>query len=117
MLLFLSNVGLYNPLPVRDAPWLDMSMDFVLDLPRKQQAIDSIFVVVDKFSKIAQFIAYQNTIDASWVAQLYFNEVVRLHDIPRSITSDRHVKFMSNFWKSLRGRMRTQLKFSSVYHL
>jgi len=109
------NVGLYTPFLVLVAPWLDISMDFVLGLPCTQRAMDSIFVV-DRFSKMIYFIACRKTMDASWVASLYFNQVVCLHGIPRFITSDRNVKFTSNFWKNLWGRMGTQLNFGNAYY-
>ncbi|KAE8704792.1 hypothetical protein F3Y22_tig00110437pilonHSYRG00001 [Hibiscus syriacus] len=47
---------------------------------------------------------------------IYFKEIVRLHGVPRSITSDRDTKFISHFWKSLWGKLGTQLNFSSAYH-
>jgi len=77
--------GLYTPSPVLDSPWIDISMDFVLGFTRTQGGKDSIFVVVDKFSKNGSLYS------------LFFREVVRLHGLPRSIVSDRDTKFLSHF--------------------
>ncbi|PKI67468.1 hypothetical protein CRG98_012052 [Punica granatum] len=65
---------------------------------------------------MAHFVPCLKTLDASHVADLYFKDIVKLHGIPKTITSNRDSKFMSHFWQMLWRKLEATLQFSSLHH-
>ena len=65
---------------------------------------------------MTHFIPCSKTSDASKIAKLYFNEIFKLYGLPKTIVSNRDVRFMSYFWKTLWHLVGTKLKFSVAYH-
>jgi hypothetical protein len=110
------NTGLYQPLPIPERLWDAVSMDFILGLPRTQRGCYSIFVVVDKFLKMAHLIPCQKPNDANHIVNLFFKEVVRLHGLPRSIIYDWDTKFIGYFWITFWKNLGKILSFRSAYH-
>ena len=73
-------------------------------------------VVVDKLRKPAHFIHVQSTYKAVQIANIFMQNVFKLHGLPKMIISDWEVKFMSAFWKALFEGLGTQLHFNTAYH-
>ena len=105
------NTGLYTPLPVPHEPWKDVSMDFVLGLPRTTRGHDSILVVVDGFLRWYILFRVTKPMMLHMLLNYFFRQVVKLHGLPSTIVSTRDVKFVSYFWKNIWKLFGTTLKF------
>jgi hypothetical protein len=107
--------GLLLPLPVPQAVWSDIGLDFIEALPRVGGK-SVILTVVDRFSKYCHFIPLSHPYSDESVAQAFFGEIVRLHGIPQSMVSDRDSVFTSAFWKELMRLIGTKLHMTSAFH-
>ncbi|GJT57106.1 putative nucleotidyltransferase, ribonuclease H, partial [Tanacetum coccineum] len=108
--------GLLQPLDIPTWKWDQISMDFVTGLPRTFKKNDAIWVVVDRLTKSANFLPIQQGYSVSKLAEIFQQEIIRLHGTPTSIVSDRDPRFTSRFWKGLQNAWGTRLKFSTVFH-
>jgi hypothetical protein len=91
-------------------------MDFILGLPRTRDGYDSIWVIVDRLTKVAHFIPVKTIYTGVKLAELCNSRIVCLHGVPKKIVSDRGTLFTSRFWQKLHESMDTKLNFSSTYH-
>lgn len=108
--------GELNPLPIPDHPWSDISMDFITALPKTKRGHDAILVVVDRLTKMAHFIPTTTDASAKFTANLFLDNIVKLHGLPKCIVSDRDSKFTSNFWKELHAILDVKLALSTAFH-
>lgn len=89
--------GLLEQLPILERPWMSLSMDYIVNLPKVDNC-RSIIVVVDRFSKYATFISAPHVVSAETTAKLFFKNIIKLWGIPLDIVSDKDARFTRRFW-------------------
>jgi hypothetical protein len=97
--------------------WEEIAMNFIMGLPRTQSDYDSIWVIVDRLTKVAHFIPVKTTYSRLQLAELYMSRIVCLNGVPKKIVFDRGTQFTLMFWEKLHETFDTQLRFSSACHL
>ncbi|KAK4382892.1 Transposon Tf2-12 polyprotein [Sesamum angolense] len=108
--------GKLRPLSIPEWKWENITIDFVVGLPRTLRKHDTIWVIVDRLTKSAHFLPIRLGDSLDKLAELYVSEIVRLHAVPVSIVSDRDPRFTLHFWESLQGALGTKLHFSTAFH-
>ena len=108
--------GLLQPLEIPDAPWSDVSMDWITDLPRTARGFTSILVFVCKLTKMVHFCPTTDTATAQVWARLFLENVVKLHGLPRKLISDRDARFTGSFTTELCRLLATKQALSTSFH-
>ncbi|KAL5574707.1 hypothetical protein UlMin_016406 [Ulmus minor] len=93
--------GVLQPIEIPEWKWEQISMDFVVGLPKTSNGYDAIWVIVDRLTKSAHFLPIKITYSLEQLADLYAKEIVRLHGVPISIISDRDSRFTSAIYRLL----------------
>jgi hypothetical protein len=108
-------VGLLYLLKIPEWKWEKIAMDFMTGLPRTSKGYDSIWVIVDRLTKVAHFILVKTTYKGSQLVELYIARIMSLHGVRKKIILDRGSRFTPRFWKSFHENTDAKLNFSSAY--
>ncbi|KAJ9563463.1 hypothetical protein OSB04_008623 [Centaurea solstitialis] len=108
--------GKLQPLEIPEWKWEHVTMDLVTGLPRTVRKHDAIWVVVDRLTKSAHFIAIREASSSEVLADVYVREIVARHGVPVTVISDRDVRFTSLFWSKFHEELGTKLQFSTAFH-
>jgi hypothetical protein len=108
--------GPLQSLSVPTWKWEDISMDFIVGLPRTAKGYDSIWVIIDRLTKIAHFLPVRVKYTVATYAELYIAHILSLHGVSKTIVSDRRPQFVSKFWEELHKALDTKLLHSLAYH-
>ena len=108
-------------IPVPNAPWTAITINFIMDLPPSRNPIsnavyDCIMVALDRFSKICHYIPCRVTLDSKQFAILFIQHIFRLHGMPDSIVSNRDKLFTSHFWRCLSKALGSDHRLATAYH-
>jgi hypothetical protein len=93
-----------------------IEIDFIIGLPRTQKGYDSIWVIINRLTKVTHFIPIKMMYTGPQLAELYISKIISLHGVPKKIVFDRGTQFTSKFYESLHEPMDTKLNFSLAYH-
>lgn len=90
-------------------------MNFIVGLPKTSKGNYSIWVIVDRLTKVAHFIPIKASYGGDKQAWLYIDNILKLHGVHKRIVSDRGPQFTSKFWNSLHKSLGSTLDYSSAY--
>lgn len=103
-------------LPIERDCWRSISMDFIFGYPKDSRGRTGIFVIVDRFSKMAHLVPVSEKISSKETARVFLDTIFRHHGMPESIVSDRDPRFVASFWKHLMELSGSKLCMSTSAH-
>jgi hypothetical protein len=108
--------GLMQPMDIPEWKWEEIGMDFIIGLPLTPKKKDMIWVIIDRLTKSAHFLAVNQKDSREKLVNLHVQEIVSKHGVPKTIVSNRGFIFTSAFWKQLHEALGSRLDFSTAYH-
>jgi hypothetical protein len=107
--------GLLQPLPIPDRVWSEISMDYIVDLPRTKSGKRHILVITDRLGKGPMFIPCKN-LEGKTLARKFIKHYLPHHSLPRAITSDRGDQFVKGIWGEICNILNIKQRLSTAYH-
>ena len=107
--------GVLRPLPIPEGPWQWTESDHIVKLP-KSKGFDSIYVVVDRFTKMAHFIPTTEKVSEEDLIDIHLKNIWKLHGLPLIHSTDRHGNFTLKYVQKMFKALGIEQRFSSVYH-
>jgi hypothetical protein len=98
--IYMKTAGPLQSLPIPTWKWEDISMDFIMGLPRTTKGYDAIWVIIDRLTKIAHFLPVKTDHPVTVYAQLYIARILSLHGVPRTIVPDCGPQFVAKVLRS-----------------
>jgi hypothetical protein len=114
--IHLKYAGPLQSLPISEGKWVDISMDFIVGLPKTSKGYESIWVIVDRFTKAAHFLPVKTLYPTKTYVELYIARIMSLHGVPKTIVFDQGPQFVYKFWEDFHKSLDTKLIHSSAYH-
>jgi hypothetical protein len=114
--IHMKTAGPLQSLSILTWKWEDISMDFIVGLLRTTKGYDSIWVIIDRLTKIAHFLPVKMNHPVVVYVELYIARILSLHGVPKTIVSDRGPQFVAKFWEALHKSLGTKLLHSLAYH-
>ncbi|GJR59960.1 putative reverse transcriptase domain-containing protein [Tanacetum coccineum] len=117
--------GLLQQPEILEWKWDKITMDFITKLPRSKNGHDTIWVIVDRLTKSAHFLAIREDYSTERLARIYIDEIVARHGVPVSIISDRDGRFTSRCWQTVQKALGTswdvhlslaEFSYNNSYH-
>ena len=101
-------------------PWHTITMDFITKLPKSKDEngieYDSIWTIVDKLTKYAYSLPFQESTSVDKMAKMFLRQVVATRGAPKKVITDRDPKFASKLWKSILSQLGSEAKVSTAFH-
>ncbi|GJV06724.1 putative nucleotidyltransferase, ribonuclease H [Tanacetum coccineum] len=108
--------GLLQQPEIPEWKWDTITMDFITKLSRSKSGHDTIWVIFDRLTKSAYFLAIRKDYSTEKLAKIYIDEIVARHGVPVSIISDTDGRFTSRCWQTVQNALGTRLDMSTAYH-